>query len=120
MLLIDIYFFFFFFFFNDTATTEIYTLSLHDAIPIYHVTGWYDSWGTPVANINYVELRKTKKSLQRLIIGPWTHGGQTRSFAGEAQFTDDAALDFNAWRQHWFDHWLKGVDNGVDREAPVR
>src|SRR2546426_7006870 len=25
-----------FFFFNDTATTEIYTLSLHDALPIYH------------------------------------------------------------------------------------
>src|SRR3989442_15339577 len=28
-------FFSFFFFFNDTATTEIYTLSLHDALPIY-------------------------------------------------------------------------------------
>src|SRR6266702_8893424 len=28
-------FFFVFFFFNDTATTEIYTLSLHDALPIY-------------------------------------------------------------------------------------
>src|SRR3712207_8900597 len=26
-----------FFFFNDTATTEIYTLSLHDALPIFHV-----------------------------------------------------------------------------------
>src|SRR3712207_9422094 len=26
-----------FFFFNDTATTEIYTLSLHDALPIYHL-----------------------------------------------------------------------------------
>src|SRR5256885_16120137 len=28
---------YFFFFFNDTATTEIYTLSLHDALPIAHV-----------------------------------------------------------------------------------
>src|ERR1039457_7214905 len=28
------FFVFFFFFFNDTATTEIYTLSLHDALPI--------------------------------------------------------------------------------------
>src|ERR1044071_10392088 len=27
----------FFFFFNDTATTEIYTLSLHDALPIYDI-----------------------------------------------------------------------------------
>src|SRR5216684_5120562 len=33
--LLSIFFFvFFFFFFNDTATTEIYTLSLHDALPI--------------------------------------------------------------------------------------
>src|SRR2546426_2328938 len=30
---------FFFFFFNDTATTEIYTLSLHDALPIYRRRG---------------------------------------------------------------------------------
>src|SRR2546421_7104349 len=30
--------FFYFFFFNDTATTEIYTLSLHDALPIYRTT----------------------------------------------------------------------------------
>src|SRR2546430_15777885 len=30
--------FFFFFFFNDTATTEIYTLSLHDALPISRST----------------------------------------------------------------------------------
>src|SRR2546429_2357620 len=29
---------FFFFFFNDTATTEIYTLSLHDALPIFEVS----------------------------------------------------------------------------------
>src|SRR5688572_32508352 len=33
--LLFICFFLFFFFFNDTATTEIYTLSLHDALPIY-------------------------------------------------------------------------------------
>src|SRR5258708_34293493 len=35
---------YFFFFFNDTATTEIYTLSLHDALPIstsYMAVGFY-------------------------------------------------------------------------------
>src|SRR5256885_8016290 len=31
---VAVFFVFFFFFFNDTATTEIYTLSLHDALPI--------------------------------------------------------------------------------------
>src|SRR6266853_5020163 len=30
----------FFFFFNDTATTEIYTLSLHDALPISPAAPW--------------------------------------------------------------------------------
>src|SRR2546430_8019700 len=33
---------FFFFFFNDTATTEIYTLSLHDALPIFLLSGAQD------------------------------------------------------------------------------
>src|SRR5574343_1887017 len=33
--------YFFFFFFNDTATTEIYTLSLHDALPISKGVGSY-------------------------------------------------------------------------------
>src|SRR5690554_8185422 len=38
------YFFFFFFFFNDTATTEIYTLSLHDALPIFLMLPHYGNW----------------------------------------------------------------------------
>src|SRR2546422_6728488 len=33
-----------FFFFNDTATTEIYTLSLHDALPIYQTSGLQGYW----------------------------------------------------------------------------
>src|SRR2546430_11911593 len=33
---VSVLFLFFFFFFNDTATTEIYTLSLHDALPIFY------------------------------------------------------------------------------------
>src|SRR3989449_90815 len=34
------------FFFNDTATTAIYTLSLHDALPIYSETSWVLAGGT--------------------------------------------------------------------------
>src|SRR2546430_12104487 len=38
-----------FFFFNDTATTEIYTLSLHDALPIYQaaIVAWYRRFYRP-------------------------------------------------------------------------
>src|SRR5581483_12172269 len=42
-----IFFFFFFFFFNDTATTEIYTLFLHDALPIFQRYDLGESPGTP-------------------------------------------------------------------------
>src|SRR3712207_8454519 len=37
----------FFFFFNDTASTEIYTLSLHDALPILFQQRPSQGWGTP-------------------------------------------------------------------------
>src|SRR3712207_7646903 len=47
---------FFFFFFNDTATTEIYTLSLHDALPI-----WEDA--IPVPTIRSRGMRITATGL---------------------------------------------------------
>ena len=76
--------------------------------------------GPQVANLNYVELSKAKKSLQRLIVGPWTHGGQGQSFSGIAEFGPAAAVDMNAFAMRWFDRWLLGLQNGVDREPPVR
>src|SRR2546423_14395109 len=44
--------FFFFFFFNDTATTEIYTLSLHDALPICCSTASARSTGARIERWN--------------------------------------------------------------------
>jgi putative CocE/NonD family hydrolase len=107
-------------FWKNAGASVIDHLAEYKDIPEYHTTGWYDSWGTPVANLNFPELRKAKKSLQRLIFGPWIHSSEMLSYAGEAQFTPDAALDLNAFHLRWFDHWLKGIDNGVDREPPVR
>jgi len=89
-------------------------------IPVYLVGGWYDSWDLMTSNLNYVTLAKNKKGPIRLIMGPWTHGGQQSSHAGEAEFGPEATLDLKAFHLRWFDHWLKGVDNGVDREPPVR
>ncbi|HXB69772.1 MAG TPA: CocE/NonD family hydrolase [Candidatus Acidoferrales bacterium] len=107
-------------FWKNHGSSVVDHLAEYKDIPAYHTTGWYDSWGTQVANLNFVELRKAKKSLQRLIVGPWIHSSETISYAGEAQFTEDAALDLQAFQLRWFDHWLKGIDNGVDREPPVR
>src|SRR3712207_5604544 len=47
---------FFFFFFNDTATTEIYTLSLHDALPIYDRLLALEPAGTAVGLVAVVGL----------------------------------------------------------------
>ncbi|HEV2444512.1 MAG TPA: CocE/NonD family hydrolase [Candidatus Sulfopaludibacter sp.] len=107
-------------FWKNSGSSVVDHLAEYKDVPAYHTTGWYDSWGTQAANLNFVELRKAKKSMQRLIVGPWIHSSENRDSAGEAQFTPDAALDLVAFHLRWFDHWLKGVDNGVDREPPVR
>jgi uncharacterized protein len=106
--------------FTEMGVDVVDHLSDYKDIPVYHVTGWYDSWALQVANLNYPGLRDRKRSPQRLIVGPWTHSRPEASFAGEAQFTDDAAIDLKAFELRWFDRWLKGSDNGVAREAPVR
>ena len=88
-------------------------------VPVYHVTGWYDSWCRQTV-MSYQALSKAKKSPHRLIVGPWTHGAQTRPVAGDVEFPTEAALDFNEWRLRWFDRWVRGVENDVEREGPVR
>jgi len=89
-------------------------------LPVLHVTGAYDSWGGPVANLNYVALTAAKRSPQRLLFGPWTHGQQAQSFAGMAEFGPAAAIDMRQEERRWFDRWLKGEANGAEGDPPVR
>ena len=65
--------------------------------------------------VPYQALSKAKKSPHRLIVGPWTHGAQGRSYAGEFGFPPEAGLNFNESRLRWFERWLKGVENGVEQ-----
>src|SRR3712207_9405054 len=65
-----------FFFFNDTATTEIYTLSLHDALPIWVI----DPWGGSA----YVE-----KLTYDLARRAWAHIEEVAEHGGMAQAIDD-------------------------------
>src|SRR2546425_8217791 len=61
----------FFFFFNDTATTEIYTLSLHDALPISHCRvssgACQSAWGTGWAAWRSEEHTSELQSLAYLV-----------------------------------------------------
>src|SRR5438477_12798827 len=56
-LLTVVSFFFFFFFFNDPATTEIYTLSLHDALPICPSGGSPGRNDLPVRPVDAINIR---------------------------------------------------------------
>jgi len=91
-------------------------------IPMLHVTGWYDSYTGGTIH-NYAALASLKKSPQRLLVGPWTHGRNTTSYSGDIEFGPDAALkEFpTALHLRWFDHFLKGQATltGSD-ESPVR
>ena len=71
-------------------------------VTMLHITGWYDSW-TRQVTMNYEALSRAKKSPQRLVIGPWTHGGQGSQIAGEVEFTPEAAIDLLAYRLRWYD-----------------
>lgn len=107
-------------FWSDMGSSVIDHVARYQDVPVLHLTGWYDSWAAQVANLNYVALSKAKKQPQRLMIGPWTHGGQGTSFSGLADFGPTAAISMNDLRLRWFERWLKGMDNGVERDAPVR
>ena len=39
---------------------------------------------------------------------------------GDMDWGEAAAVDGNALALRWFDYWLKGIDNGLDREPPVK
>src|SRR6266480_6080218 len=63
--IIHFFFFFFFFFFNDTATTEIYTLSLHDALPIPLGIAEHALRSSAVSEPKILEMPAAKAELDR-------------------------------------------------------
>lgn len=71
-------------------------------VAIYHIAGWYD-----VFVRDSLVLYSNLDNPQRIAIGPWFH--QQRH-------------EYDNLGEHlrWFDRYLKGVDNGIDREAPIQ
>lgn len=97
----------------------------HDQIevPALHVAGWYDIFLD--GNIkNFLGIREKgatpqARSGQKLLIGPWYHGPWSRML-NSFDFGPEAANRVNEYQVRWFDHWLKGIDNGIMSEPPVR
>ena len=90
-------------------------------IPMIHIGGWYDIFLAGTFN-NFVELSRLKRAPQRILVGPWTHSGNRRTYAGDVSFGDAAAIaDFDtAFHRRWFDHYLKGQATGAEKDAPLR
>ncbi len=96
-------------------------------VPIYYTSGWYDRYPRPVSQL-FNAVREhggsaIARSSVRLLIGPWLHGqgmsGRT-SVTGDLDFGRESMADFPALEVLWFDYHLKGIDNGIMKEPPVR
>jgi putative CocE/NonD family hydrolase len=92
---------------------------------VLNLSGWYDeAYGPDGATTNFNGLLASRKDEKdprtHTIIGPWTHGGQQETHAGERQFGPAAAIDYDELILRWMDHYLRGIDNGVEREKRVR
>jgi putative CocE/NonD family hydrolase len=77
---------------------------------IYRIGGWYDGGlarGSLDASLN---TENTKK----VLIGPWDHGPHAN--VSPFATTKDLNLDVKIEMLRFFDHYLKGIDNGIDGE----
>jgi uncharacterized protein len=94
---------------------------------VLNLSAWYDdNYGPEGATTNYaglVKARAGEKDVRtHLLLGPWVHGVEStaKTRSGEREFGPTAAIDYDEVVLHWMDHYLKGADNGVGREKPVR
>jgi putative CocE/NonD family hydrolase len=92
-------------------------------VPVLNISGWYDDEqvGTP---LNFMGVTKNGprdvRRSQKLLVGPWPHAINSSTKLGTLDFGPTAVIDMNAAWLRWYDYWLKGIDNGVKNEPPVR
>jgi len=96
-------------------------------VPAFNFGGWHDIFlGGTIRNFTRMREQGATNAArdgQRLLIGPWVHGGSPTNVAGSYNFGTRAAaasIDLQGQMLRFYDHWLKGEDNGVPDDAPVR
>ena len=92
--------------------------------PAYFVTGWYDNlehenWRNWVG-FNKEGGSEAARKGTKLLVGPWTHSINRILPGWAVDFGPDIHVDMNDLHLRWYDYWLKGMDNGLDKEAPIR
>ncbi len=90
---------------------------------VYHLGGWFDSFqqGTldNFMRMTAQEIDPETRARQKLLMGPWIHGSESR-LTGDLDFGEDADFDSRELKLRWYDSQLKGIDNGIMHEPPVR
>jgi uncharacterized protein len=94
-------------------------------IPALIIAGWYDFFQrddlTHYRSIKQQAGSNLARQHSRLVIGPWGHGSFLWGLPGRQYEEQGAAVKMLTDLQlRWFDHWLKSVENGVEREKPVQ
>ena len=92
-------------------------------VPCFTVGSWYDYMC--VGSVESYIGRQHRGGphscgQQKLLIGPWLHGGVKDNHAGELTYPANASFALEAHMLRWFDHYLRGLDNGVEREPTIR
>jgi putative CocE/NonD family hydrolase len=88
-------------------------------VPALHLAGWFDRFCLETFE-NYAGLRDAGHAPQKIVAGPWPHGIPVQTTCDDAFYGPRAWLDARALVLRWYDHWLKGQDNGVLEEPSVR
>jgi predicted acyl esterase len=92
-------------------------------VPMFHWGGWYDIFlqGTLEGFSGAQHLGADgARGKQKLVIGPWTHGGWRDTKQGELDFPSNSMLNDLVELLRWFDYWLLGNDNGIMSEPAVK
>jgi uncharacterized protein len=91
--------------------------------PALNMGGWYDLYAAQTfANFNGLRLQGGSPAARqsKLIVGPWPHALSVSSRTGDIDFGAHSMVDLEALELRWFDYWLKGIDNGIVDEPPLR
>lgn len=93
-------------------------------VPCFTIGSWYDFMcqGSIESFIGRQHRGGPQsRGAQQLLIGPWLHGRfNKQNVVGELTYPENANFDVLAHMVRWFDYHLKGIDNGIDRDPPVR
>lgn len=84
-------------------------------VPVLGIAGWHDDARGTIRNYEVMSKLPSHPPL-RVVMGPGAHKGIDYV---EGHFGPTARVDNRRLQLRWFDHWLKGVDNGVEREPPL-